>query len=267
MKKYIKVVLLFLLTLTLVACGKNATNKGGGNTGFDSTSTDSAKIVVDDGRKIIYNVYYTLEGKKINDYQKQIESKLNEYSGYVETMDTSFYTTCTYRVPKAKLDDFVSYIDSFEGLTNSKSIKTEDITSSYNSYQARKEVLEASRATYVAMLSQEGLSVYDVISINDKIEKIDIELKEIYLTLDTYEGLVDYSTVTIRYYEKGDYKEPTFLDEYGDYLANFFITIGKVFLYLLPIAFIGGIVAIITVGSIKHHKNKKNKDVDNNNKE
>lgn len=266
MKKYIKVVLLFLLTLTLVACGKSADIKGGSNTGIDSTNTDSAKIVVEDGRKIIYNVSYVLEGKKINDYQKQIETKLNECSGYIETMDTYYYTTCTYRVPKAKLDEFVYYIDSFDGLTNSKSIKTEDISSSYNTYQARKEVLEASRANYVSMLSNDGLTVYEIIEINDKIEKIDIELKEIYLTLDTYDGLVDYSTVTIRYYEKGEYKEPTFLEEYGDYLANFFITIGKVILYLLPVAAIGGVAAIITVGSIKHHKNKKQKETNEENK-
>ena len=123
---------------------------------------------------------------------------------------------------------------------------------------ARKEVLEASRAAYVAMLSKDDLSIADIIALNDKIEKIDIELKQIYLDIDTYDSLIDYSTVTISYYEKGEYKEPTFFDNYADYITGFFVTIGKVILYLLPVAVLGGVGAVITIVCIKHHKNKKN---------
>ena len=266
MKKCFKLAVLFLLTLTLFACGKKKTYNGDNvDKGGVDFSSDSARIVIDDERKIIYNVYYTLEATNINNYERDIESKLNEYSGYIESMETmTYYSTCTYRVPKSKLDDFVNYIDSFDGLTNSKRVKSEDVSTTYNSKQARKEVLEASRLVYVNMLSQEGLTTSDIIAINDKIEKIDIELKQIYLDIDTYDSLIDYSTVTITYYEKGEYKEPTFFDEYGDYLSGFFIGIGKVILYLLPIAAIGGIGAIITIVCIKHHKNKNKKKAETN---
>ena len=264
MKKISKILLVFLLALALFACGKKKAVNNDRVGGGDSVNGDSAKIVIDDGRKIIYNVSYTLEGTNINDYEKKIDSKLNELNGYVESLDTkTYYSIATYRVPKAKLDDFVNYIDSFEGLVNDKNVKTTDVSTSYNSYEARKEVLEASRATYVAMLSKDGLTVSDIIAINDKIEKIDIELKEIYLQIDTYDGLIDYSTVTVNYYEKGEYKDPSFMEEYGNYVGEFFITIGKIILYLLPVALIGGIAAIITVVSIKHHKNKNKKKLEN----
>lgn len=260
MKKCFKLAVLFLLTLTLFACGKKKiTNGDYVDKGGSATNSESAKIVIDDGRKIIYNVYYTLEAKDIINYEKDIEGKLNEYNGYIETMDTyTYYSSCTYRVPKTKLDDFVNYIDSFDGLTSSKKIKSEDVSTTYNSKQARKEVLEASRTVYVNMLTQEGLSVSDIIAINDKIEKIDVELRQIYLDIDTYDSLIDYSTVTICYYEKGEYKEPTFFDNYADYITGFFVTIGKIILYLLPVAVLGGVGAVITIGCIKHHKNKKN---------
>ncbi|MCR5307467.1 MAG: DUF4349 domain-containing protein [bacterium] len=272
MKKIAKVLLLFLFCLTLFACGKKASYNGADKGGVNSNpASDSAKIVVDDDRKIIYNVSYVLEAKDIKSYQKKIEGKLNELTGYIETLDTrTYYSTCVYRVPKANLDTFVQYIDSFDGLTNDKSIKTEDISSSYNSYQARKEVLEASRTSYVKMLEDDTLSVHDIIEINDKIEKIDVELREIYLQLDTYGSLVDYSTVTVHYYEKGEYSEPTFFSEYAEYISDFFITIGKVILYLLPFAAIGGVAAVITIASIKHHNKKKrenNENKNNDNKE
>lgn len=271
MKKCFKLAVLFLLTLTLFACGKKKSYNGDyvDKGGIDASSSESAKIVIDDGRKIIYNVYYSLEAKDIKNYEKDIEKKLNEYNGYIETMETmTHYSSCTYRVPKTKLDDFVSYIDSFDGLTNSKRVKSEDVSTSYNSKQARKEVLEASRTVYVNMLSKEGLSVSDIIAINDKIEKIDVELRQIYLDIDTYDSLIDYSTVTITYYEQGEYEEPGFFDEYGNYISGFFITIGKVILYLLPIAALGGIGAVIAIVCVKHHKNKNKKNTnDTNNKE
>ena len=116
-----------------------------------------------------------------------------------------------------------------------KNVKTTDVSTSYNSYEARKEVLEASRATYVAMLSKDGLTVSDIIAINDKIEKIDIELKEIYLQIDTYDGLIDYSTVTVNYYEKGEYKDPSFMEEYGNYVGEFLPTPIKYFSFLRPL--------------------------------
>ncbi len=265
MKKMFTFFLILMLSICLVACGKKKeiNNHVGGKIDADS---DSAKIVIDDGRKIIYNVDYTLKAKDIKSYEKKIDNKLNEFEGYIERLETrSYYSICTYRVPKAKLDEFVNYIDSFDGLVNDKTVKSEDVSTSYNEKEARKEVLEASRATYVAMLSKDDLTISDIIALNDKIEKIDVELKQIYLDLDTYDSLIDYSTVSVTYYEESEYKEPSFMDEYLDYIGDFFITIGKVILYLLPVAFIGGIAAIITVASIKHHKNKnrKNKEIEN----
>lgn len=268
MKRLSIIFLVFLMALGLVACGKKNEYKGDHVGGSAAESGSNAKIVVDDGRKIIYNVYYQLSAKDITTYERKLDSKVNELNGYIEKLDTRTYaSTCTYRVPKAKLDEFVSYVDSFDGLVEDKKVTSQDVSTTYNSNQARKEVLEASRTSYVNMLTDDTLSVSDIIAINDKIEKIDIELREIYLTLDTYDSLIEYSTVTVDFYEKGEYKEPTFMDEYLNYIGEFFITIGKVILYLLPVAFIGGIAAVITLVSIKHHKNKNRKNKENENTE
>ena len=269
MKKIIKAVFFLVFVFILASCGKkkavNDVDRGGNSS--DSTNS-SAKIVVEDGRKIIYDVRYSLEAKDINEYQKKIETKLAEYEGYIESMETrTYYSTVTYRIKKASLDDFVNYIDSFDGAVEDKSIKTTDVSTTYNSKQARKTVLEASRASYLAMLSQDDLTISDVIAIQDKIERIDIELEQIYLDIDTYDGLIEYSTVTVSYYEKGEYSEPSFIESYGKYIGEFFITIGKVILYLLPFALLGGVTCLIVFGTLKSKKKKrlaKQKEQENN---
>ena len=72
MKKCFKLAVLFLFTLTLFACGKKKTYNGDNvDEGGVDFSSDSARIVIDDERKIIYNVYYTLEATNINNYERE----------------------------------------------------------------------------------------------------------------------------------------------------------------------------------------------------
>ncbi len=149
---------------------------------------------------------------------------------------------------------FLDYIDAFGDDIASKNIKSQDITSEYSDVEARKEVLTASRQSYLTLLSQENLSMSDIISIQNKISDIDIELASIEKKLSYYDNILDYSTITISYYRQ--VQNPSFANQYFSYLGTLFITLGKMFLYMLPFILFGGILAGAILGGIKLKKKK-----------
>ena len=97
------------------------------------------------------------------------------------------------------------------------------------------------------------ISLY-IISLQDKINAIDIELLSITKELAYYDNLLEYSKVTINFNK--EYKE-SFINEYLNYLTNLFTFIGKAILYVLPIALIGGSITFVILFVEKKKKNRK----------
>ena len=265
MKKIYKIFicLIMLFGFGLASCSNSSDNQlptynenvGGG----EDTNNN---VVVDTNRKVIYSAEYTINNENISSIKSDVNNKSTSLQGYVSSSEE--YTTrakVVYRIPTDKLNEFLDYIDSFEGVT-SKKISSEDITSSYSEVEARISVLEASRASYVSLLSAGNLSKTEIMQIQDKIADIDAELLKISLQKDAYDSLLEYSTVTINYYVSAPIeKEPTFFDEYWDYVGSFFTGIGKAFMYILPIALVGGVIfsAIFFPIYLKNRKKKLNK--------
>lgn len=265
MKKIYKIFicLIMLFGFGLASCSNGSANEVPTyNENVGGAEDTNNNVVVDTNRKVIYSAEYTINNENISSIKSDVNNKSTSLQGYVSSSEE--YTTrakVVYRIPTDKLNEFLDYIDSFEGVT-SKKISSEDITSSYSEVEARIQVLEASRASYVSLLSAGNLSKSEIMQIKDKIDDIDAELIKITLQKDAYDSLLEYSTVTINYYVSApEVKEPTFFDEYWDYVASFFTGIGKAFMYLLPIALVGGAIfsAIFFPIYIKNKKRKLNK--------
>ena len=257
MKKLFITLCLFIFAFALVGCGADSY----GDNYNGEMGNEGNNVVIETNRKIYYTGKITITTKKADEVSNRIGSKVKEYNGYASSISYNDYETSktiviTYRIPTEKLDNFLDDVDKEKGVT-SKSITSTDITTNYNKAAARLEVLKTSRAAYLKAL-EEATTQSEIIGINDKIERIDTEILELTMTLQSYDNLLDYSTITITYTTE---KEPSFFGEYFEYVGDFFVGLGKAILYLLPPAIVGAIIAgsIILIIKLSSKKRKKSK--------
>ena len=260
MKKILITLCLFIFSFVLVSCGAES---GAGDYSGEM-GNDGNNVVIDTNRKIYYTGRITITTKKADEVSNRISSKVKEYNGYASSIDYNDYEysktiVITYRIPTEKLDSFLDDVDKEKGVT-SKSITSTDITTNYNKAAARLEVLKTSRAAYLKALA-EATTQGEIIGINDKIEKIDTEILELTMTLESYDNLLDYSTITITYTTE---KEPSFFGEYFEYVGDFFVGLGKTILYLLPPALTGGTITLIVLLIVRKVTKKREEEKENN---
>ena len=221
----------------------------------------SNNVVVESNRKVIYSAEYSITSENIKQIKNEVNNKSTSLNGYVDSSEE--YTSqakIVYRIPTDKLNEFLDYIDAYDGVT-SKKISSEDITSSYSEVEAKIQVLEASKAAYVSLLGSGNLSRSEIMQIQDKIDDNNAELIKISLQKDSYDSLLEYSKVTIHYYSVAieEEKEPTFFSEYWQYVVTFFTGFLKFILYLLPIAAVAGTIFSCIFFPIYISKKKKQK--------
>jgi len=261
-----KLLLLFLfLGLGLASCthGSNELDSA-----YQGSAEDAAKndVVVDTDRKMVYEASYTITYEEENTVKSQITSKVTEFGGY--TYSINEYSTqqiYVYKVPTAKFNSFLDYVDTFEG-AGRKVVSSTDITNDYSYTEARIATLNASKAAYQTLL-EATTDVSEIVYLRKQIEDIDTELLSLNLSMSTYKNKVAYSTVTITYCEQQTYKEPSFFDEYWEYVGDFFTGFGKFILYLLPVAItLGGIFCAIffPVRAAEKKKREKRKQLQQN---
>lgn len=268
MKNKIKVALLSIIaifTFLLASCGssdKNMSYDPGPSIGEENN------VVIQTTRKIYYTAFYDIECEDFTEIKSQINDKVNSLSGYVQkSSDGDNGALYIYRVPTTRLNEFLDYVDNYGDTVTSKKVDSTDITTSYSEIEAKKEVLTASRVAYLDLLNKGGLSMSDIIAIQDKISVLDIEIATIERELASYDNLLDYSTITIDYYKKT--KDLSFFEQYGNYLAGFFDGLGKFILYSLPFVLCVGVLCLCVLGGVKINKiymdkkNNKAKDLNN----
>lgn len=256
-KKILYIFIILLVTILITSCDSNAASD---TPGF---SDEANNVVIDTTRKMYYTVDYEIEAENIEDIKAEINDKLLEFDGYIQnSSDSEASAKYVYKVPTSNLNSFLDFIDSYGESVNNKNVTATDITSSYSQVEARKEVLLASRAAYLKLLEGDDLNLSDIISVQNKIADIDSELLKIEKDLASYDSLINYSTITIKFYLIE--KEAGFFEDYGIYLGELFVFGGKAFMYLLPFICLGGIVIGGIVIGARVRKNKKNIENKNN---
>lgn len=270
MKKITKLLMLGLLSTSLfvTSCGEDS-----GNTDVDPSnpslpdSDDKEKIDIneDEDRKIYYTVNITIESLDLNSVISSMGTKVRSYNGriensyiYYDDAGKASNGTYTYRIPTENLNNFLNDVDeNFD--VKSEQITSTDATSSYNQAAARVEVLEASRESYIKILEDDNLTINEIISIQNKIESIDTELAYLHKQLNTYDDLVLYSTIIVKYTTKYIPVNESFFEQWIEYVGNFFVFLFKLIMYLLPFAFVAGLV-VGTIFLIRYlNKKRKNK--------
>lgn len=250
MKKLI--ITLFLLCLFLTGCGAadsqvNKTPEG---------SIDN--VVAETTRKIYYKANISISCDDVNEAISIYSTEAGKYNGYMSYSNVSSNQTAsiTLRVPTENLNEFLGFIQNGYGKVVNINVSSNDITTEYNSTEARLKVLYASEKKYLELLDKSH-TMNDIILINTRLEDIQAEILSLEAQMSSYDNLLDYSTININLNIK---ETSTFFGDYWNYLGNFFVTIGKIILYVLPFLVTGcGIcgIAYLLVYLSKKKKTKK----------
>lgn len=255
--------LVILISLFSASCGKKEGSNAAPDYNYNESGSMDTEIHVDTSRKIYYQAFYTFYTKEIDELSKNLSNKVGEFQGYTENSSTSYDQTtkvCSranfvYRVPTEKLNDFIDYLESFDGITSS-SLTSTDITSSYEANEARLETLNARLDAYNKLLQDQHLSRSEIIQIETRIDEISSELTKLNNLKEKYDGLLEFSTVTITITNTKEYKKATWFSDYLDYLKEFISVLFNIIMYTLPFAIIAGTVLFIIFFK-KARKNKK----------
>ena len=255
MNKKINAIMLILFGGLLFSC--SAENNVGGGVSGGATEGTNNNVVVETTRKIFYTVEYNISCEDYNEIKNNISKKVDDYDGYIQSStDSTNYSEYVYRIPTEDLNSFLDYVDSYEEVSY-KNVTSTDITSSYSQTEARIEVLENSRNSYLKILQDNSLSMQEIIQIQNKIDEIDSELLSLKNQMSYFDNLLDYSKVTIRYGKI--YQEPSFFREYGQYFVDVFVGFGKFILYLIPFAILASPFVVLVVILNKRKKKINNK--------
>ncbi len=170
----------------------------------ESAGTDSAVQVKDSSkRKLVTTVNIAAETENFEATLGNIESKVKELGGYIESSDVYNNSNYSYsgarsaslkvRIPANKLDEFIDMVDGSNNIIN-KSVSVEDVTLTYVDMQSRKNSLKTEEKRLLEIL-ESAETVEDIITIEDKLASVRYELESIESQLRSYDNMVDYSTV------------------------------------------------------------------------
>lgn len=171
----------------------------------DVSVTDENSMAAQNGRKLIKDVSLNIETKEFEVFNVNFENEVSDAGGYIEysSVEGSSYEEgdsgrtawFTARIPEDKLEDFISKVGENGNITNiSRNVR--DITLDYVDVEGRISTLEAELAHLNELLTQAS-SLEDVLAIESKISDVRYELETYQSQMNTYDNLIQYSTVTV----------------------------------------------------------------------
>ncbi len=243
---------------------------------YGNTSLGAADAVVDTSRKLIQYVTVNMETTEYDTAISAIKAKCSEVGGYIESSDEvgggvystgSRRATLTFRIPAEKLSEFTGEVEN-AGNVLSFVTDSKDVTESYYDIEARLASLETQRDRYMALL-EKAETMEEILIIDDALTEVLYEIESYTGTLNKYDALVSYSTVTLTLNEvvkitKEEPKDPTFgeriaiaftdsVELFGEMMQG--IAIG--FVSMIPFLVIPAIIVVIIIFSITRKRRSK----------
>ncbi len=187
-----------------------------------SSSTGDEPILSDSARKLIKDVDMHLETKEFDAFMAQLYDRIEGLGGYVQNSyvsDGRYYdkqyggyyarsATVTVRIPAERLDLFC---DGVAGISNvvSRRESTSDVTLKYYDTESHMKALQSEYDTLIGIL-EKCTKLSDVITVQQRITDVLYQIESYKTTLNNYDNLVAYSTVTMQIEEV---KEETVVTE------------------------------------------------------
>lgn len=264
-------------TFFLVGCSGNSSDS---NKGFDNYPNGGGADYIEDSdisedgedtptlseRKIIYKVFTNFYSHDVGAFINKVKSNMEADEWYdSEVVRDNGYSTIVVRIKTARLDSFLNAISSGEKLTYIERTGT-DISLSYQEAENKLNALKAEHSQLVTLMGS-ATKMDDIIKIRSRLTELELDIGNLEGTLNRYDSLVDYSTVTINVNKVNVEEAESFGNRIsrvfksawkalGDFFKWLGVAIVAVFpfaIVILPIA--AGITALVII--LKKRKNRK----------
>ena len=177
--------------------------------GTNGTTLSEAEAASQGERKLIRDVSLDIETKEFDTFIRDMEQDVADMEGYIEysSVSGSSYNDSgsernawfTVRIPSDRLEAFVSKVGQNGNVTNlSRNVR--DVTLEYVDIEGRIATLQAELDRLNTLLG-EAASMEDILAIEGKISDVRYELESYQSQMNTYNNLIDYSTVNINIWE------------------------------------------------------------------
>ena len=257
MKRKVLLSLALLLALCLCACGAgggDSSASGGaavpsavpsapaqGEAVYDdmSMSMESQEAPMEAGSaiyegedaKIIRTASLYLQTTEFDAAVQALDRLVDEHGGYYEKATTEsggYYSSSasrsgyyTIRVPKEQFSDFLSSVGDV-GHIVSRTVDADDVGEAYYDAELRLATLETKHERLLALLEQAEI-MEDIISLESALSDVEYEIQQYTSTLDRYDALIDFSTITLELQEVARVTEsPSETDSLGTRVARGF---------------------------------------------
>ena len=250
MKRKVLLSLAFLFALCLSACGaggdssaamqSSAPAAGGESVSMDmNTSAEAGEaprepggsIYTGEDAKVIRTASLYLQTTEFDATVQALDRLVDEHGGYYEKAATEsggYYSTSasrsgyyTIRVPKEQFSDFLSVVGDV-GHVVSRTVDADDVGEAYYDAELRLATLETKHERLLALLDQAEI-MEDIIALESALSDVEYEIQQYTSTLDRYDALIDFSTITLELQEVARVTEsPSETDSLGTRIARGF---------------------------------------------
>lgn len=177
---------------------------------YGEASTFSGSTVYSDERaKIIRTASLYLQSTQFDAAVEALNRLVEEQGGYFQTaaLDSggyggdagSRYGSYTVRVPKEHFDPFLSAVGEIAHVA-SRTIESEDVGEAYYDAELRLATLETKHERLLTLL-EKASAMEDIIALESALSEVEYEIQQYTSTLERYDGLIDFSTITIQLQE------------------------------------------------------------------
>ena len=194
----------------------------------DGGSTCIVLPSIHDNTKVIYTAGFRLQTTEFEKTQTLIQNMVADCGGYIESANVyndSIYKSSVYknaeytvRVPAEKYHDFISGVSGSCHVI-SLSQNAQDVGEQYFNTEQRLETLNNKHERLETLLKQAS-TMNDIIQLENALSDCEYEINRLQTTLNRYDSLIGFSTVTISLQEVerpsgGIDEDPGFFERLG----------------------------------------------------
>ena len=279
-----------LLLLGLTGCGKSEMSTHPGDSAMDNgyiskedTSTDADNTSsLPENRKLIQTVYMDAETEDLDTVLDQIDSRIAELGGYIESSHVQNgsaysgrryrYADITIRIPSKDLDSFVNRVSDISNIVSSRKTM-EDVTLSYVATESRMKALQTEEARLLELLAK-AETLNDLLTVEKRLTEVRTELESVTSALRVFDNQVDYATIHFNISEVKEYTEVVepetvwqrigigfkkSLKNVADFLENLFVFLVVSVPYLAVIAVLPVMMVLIVYFRMRRKRRKNEK--------
>lgn len=255
-RKLLALVMGLLILLSFAGCAASSKGESGIAMPNDSVSkeefgTDST-TVLPENRKLIQTVNLDLETEDMDALLKQLNSRVTELGGYVESSGVNNgstysgkryrYASLTVRVPANQLDAFLSKVEEASNVVYSRKT-VEDVTLSYVATESRLKALQAEEERLLELMAK-AETLNDLLTVEARLTDVRTELEQVASALRVFDNQVDYATVYMDIEEVKEYTEVTEPENIWERISKGFVSSVKDVCNIVEELFVFFIVSI-----------------------